>query len=130
MVLSSLGDAGNTWSAVLSALMIQLCLAMGRLIGGRISDRCQSVVVLAAAVGILFPSVVGFINAGSYVHFLLAAAITGFVSGVGQTAALSAMMRHSDSSRAAERSSAGWNVVFDRGLGFGALAVGWMASHV
>ncbi|MEH0059770.1 MFS transporter [Auritidibacter ignavus] len=128
-VLSSVGDTEGTWLPVLAALMVQVCLALGRLVGGRLSDRYPPLAILVTAAGILALSTMVFSVVLSRLGILLAVAVIGFTSGVGQTAALTAMMRRARTSRNTEMASAGWNIAFDAGLGIGALAAGWAFSQ-
>jgi len=125
-VLSSVGNTSGAWLPVLAALIIQVCLAPGRLVGGHVSDRYPPLVILVLAVGLLTVTTVGFSVLTSHLGILVAVAVIGFASGVGQTAALTAMMRRARTSRATEAASAGWNIAFDGGLGIGALAAGWL----
>lgn len=125
-VLSSVGTTSGAWLPVLAALVIQVCLAPGRLVGGHLSDRYPPLVILVLAVGLLALSTVGFAVITSHLGILVAVAVIGFASGVGQTAALTAMMRRARTPRATETASAGWNIAFDGGLGIGALAAGWV----
>ena len=125
-VLSSVGTTSGAWLPVLAALVIQVCLVPGRLVGGHLSDQYPPLVILVLAVGFLALSTVGFAVIISRPGTLVAVAVIGFASGVGQTAALTAMMRCARTPRATETASAGWNIAFDGGLGIGALAAGWM----
>ncbi|MCM1011794.1 MFS transporter [Brevibacterium sp. XM4083] len=125
-VLSSVGNTSGAWLPVLAALIIQVTLAPGRLVGGHLSDRYPPLLILVLAVGLLTLSTVGFSVITSQLGILVAVAVIGFASGVGQTAALTAMMRRARTSRATETASAGWNIAFDGGLGIGALAAGWL----
>lgn len=128
-VLSSVGNTSGTWLPVLAAFIIQVCLAPGRLVGGHLSDRYRPPVVLVLAVGVLALSTAGFAVVTSHLGTLVAVSVIGFASGVGQTAALTAMMRRAQTPRATETASAGWNIAFDGGLGIGALAAGWMTNQ-
>ncbi|WGH92791.1 MFS transporter [Auritidibacter ignavus] len=128
-VLSSVGTTSGAWLPVLAALVIQVCLVPGRLVGGHLSDQYPPLVILVLAVGFLALSTVGFAVIISRPGTLVAVAVIGFASGVGQTAALTAMMRCARTPRATETASAGWNIAFDGGLGIGALAAGWMTTQ-
>ena len=125
-VLSSMGNTSGTWLPVLAALIIQVTLAPGRLVGGYLSDRHPPLVILALAVGLLTLSTAIRSVITSHPGALITVAAIGFASGIGQTAALTAMMRCTQTARATETASAGWNITFDVGLGIGAFAASWL----
>lgn len=129
-VLSSSGNmelGSMAWTTALVAFLIQAALALGRLAGGVLSDR-RPIVVGFAALSVLALASTGFILSSSELAVILTSVLVGFGSGIGQTAALTAMMRRAQDSASTERVSAVWNIGFDIGLGAGALTAGAIVS--
>lgn len=125
--LSSVGTSSSSSvgiMTIMAALTIQICSAPGRLAGGYFSDRRSPVLVLALAIGLISLGAFGFIAAPSHLWMIAATTLIGFASGVGQTAALTGMMRRARATRSTEMISAGWNITFDVGLGIGAVIAG------
>lgn len=125
--LSALGPVSNGEDMLItvgSAFVIQASLSLGRLIAGTLSDRWSPLGTGAIAVVLLTAGAVSFAVSASPVALVVAAGLIGVTSGTGQTAALTAMMRRAHGPAGTERASATWNIVFDLGLGLGALTAG------
>ena len=114
------------WITAGSAFAIQASLSLGRLTGGALCDRWSPVGTGAIALALLTASAWSFATGATPAAFVVTAGLIGLTSGAGQTAALTAMMRRAHHPAGTERASATWNIVFDLGLGLGALTAGYL----
>ncbi|MGO1172835.1 MAG: MFS transporter [Actinomycetaceae bacterium] len=123
-VLSSTGtidEGGPGTAAVLSALVVQSSLALARPLVGRLCDTWSAIGTLLVSSLALLLAVGSLGLVDTPAGFLAAAAGVGISSGAVQTAALTTMMLRARTGAQIERASTAYNMVFDIGLGIGAV---------
>ncbi|WP_033337442.1 MFS transporter [Catenuloplanes japonicus] len=119
-VLSSAGSLAGS-GPVVAAFLTQAAVALGRVAGGRLSDRLPPARVITAGLALVAPAGAGFLTATAPVVLIATMAVVGAVAGAVQTAALTGLMRGAGGPAGTVRAGAAWNITFDLGLGVGAL---------
>ena len=119
----------GAWLVVWTAFAIQTALAAGRWVGGAIDGRWSPARTGLSSLALLVVGAIGFTWSTTPLLVLASGIVVGLASGACQTAALTALMRRARSTAGTNRASAAWNICFDIGLSFGALAAAQTARR-
>lgn len=124
--LSSLSqrlEFDSNWMPMAGAVVIQVSQAVGRLLGGKLADQLPSGLLLLSSFGLTLAMLVPLRASSCAYVALVSLGALGVGAGCSQTTALTRMMRLAHTARSTQAISAGWNMIFDCGLGVGSVLV-------